>query len=409
MRSLQALAADANRAPSRNIPNEVLTTTIAKLPERIAASACCTGCISASIVTGMRWACWQPQIVDESFTRASAISRRAVDHRLVAVAARCRDEMSSKVDLSIPHPFGVRPSGNAFFADIPPIRSPGLGIWSVVDDERVLELLSFLDAKDLSVLMQASCALYAFCNADDVWRTLTLSAFGADWAYAYDWRTTYVRRATGRTGWSYCPIRVTGLFSDLLYKPHLCAAALPDSPAWLSFFNVPRESITTLTLSDFRARYETPCLPVLLTGLDKGEGAWPAYSKWTDEYLIAAFGGNSVHAAGFDMRLSAYLSYIRQASGQGAGEGAACPREEAPLYLFDKAFVAKAPSLAQDYNTPLYFQEDLFSVLGPSEGDRVSSSGSPSCMRPDYRWLIFGPKRSGSVFHKDPNGTRLVD
>jgi hypothetical protein len=25
--------------------------------------------------------------------------------------------------------------------------------------------------------------------------------------------------------------------------------------------------------------------------------------------------------------------------------------------------------------------------------------------RPDHRWLIIGPKKSGSVFHKDPNGT----
>lgn len=269
-------------------------------------------------------------------------------------------------------------------------------------------MLSFLDANDLSIIMQTSRALYAFCNADDLWRTLCLSSFGADWAYAYDWRTTFVRRASGRSVWSYSPIRVEGLFSDLLYKPHLCAAALPDSPAWLSFSNVPRESIAHLTLADFRARYEQPCLPVLLTGLGPhGEGAWPAYSKWTDEYLTSAFGTSTVHAAGFDMSLSVYLSYIWQASGQ--GQGGACPREEAPLYLFDKAFAAKAPCLAQDYTTPLYFREDLFSVLGPSEGDppaQADGASTTPCIRPDYRWLIFGPKRSGSVFHKDPNGTR---
>lgn len=39
-----------------------------------------------------------------------------------------------------------------------------------------------------------------------------------------------------------------------------------------------------------------------------------------------------------------------------------------------------------------YFNEDLFGCLGEDE-------------RPDYRWLIMGPARSGSSFHKDPNCT----
>ena len=41
---------------------------------------------------------------------------------------------------------------------------------------------------------------------------------------------------------------------------------------------------------------------------------------------------------------------------------------------------------------PSLFQDDLFSVL-----DNES--------RPDFRWLIMGPARSGSSFHKDPNAT----
>lgn len=45
-------------------------------------------------------------------------------------------------------------------------------------------------------------------------------------------------------------------------------------------------------------------------------------------------------------------------------------------------------------NLPCVFgqQDDLFSVLGK---DR----------RPDHRWLIAGPARSGSSFHVDPNCT----
>ena len=41
---------------------------------------------------------------------------------------------------------------------------------------------------------------------------------------------------------------------------------------------------------------------------------------------------------------------------------------------------------------PEHFEADLFSVLGEDS-------------RPDYRWLIMGPERSGSTFHKDPNAT----
>lgn len=85
--------------------------------------------------------------------------------------------------------------------------------------------------------------------------------------------------------------------------------------------------------------------------------------------------------------MSTYISYINNNT------------DESPLYLFDRAFAPKTniditlpphhPSAA--YWTPSCFGPDLFSVLGPS--------------RPDCRWLILGPGRSGSTFHKDPNAT----
>ena len=71
--------------------------------------------------------------------------------------------------------------------------------------------------------------------------------------------------------------------------------------------------------------------------------------------------------------------------------------DESPLYLFDSRFVEKMGiKVGKDvsgasYWVPECFGTDLFAVLGEH--------------RPDCRWLIIGPERSGSTFHKDPNGT----
>jgi len=70
--------------------------------------------------------------------------------------------------------------------------------------------------------------------------------------------------------------------------------------------------------------------------------------------------------------------------------------DESPLYLFDKAFAEKmnikvGPQNSAVYWPPACFGPDLFEVLGTE--------------RPAHRWLIIGPARSGSTFHKDPNAT----
>ena len=82
--------------------------------------------------------------------------------------------------------------------------------------------------------------------------------------------------------------------------------------------------------------------------------------------------------------------------------------------MFDKFFADTAPELADDYTVPDYFDDDLFDLLIPKHGSEYArstdagrrqdakTSGSP---RPANRWLIIGPKRSGSTFHIDPNGT----
>jgi len=67
----------------------------------------------------------------------------------------------------------------------------------------------------------------------------------------------------------------------------------------------------------------------------------------------------------------------------------------APLYLFDKNFGDRNGSkeLLKDYKIPEYFYEDLFDLIENKK------------FRPPFRWLLIGPKGSGSAFHKDPNTT----
>ena len=90
-------------------------------------------------------------------------------------------------------------------------------------------------------------------------------------------------------------------------------------------------------------------------------------------------------AEAVDWPLRTYLDYMRN------------NHDESPVYLFDRAFVEKMKiqvgrQVEGEYWTPDCFGEDLFSALGEH--------------RPDNRWLIIGPERSGSTWHKDPNATR---
>ena len=106
--------------------------------------------------------------------------------------------------------------------------------------------------------------------------------------------------------------------------------------------------------------------------------------RWNRQYIIDSYGTNTVHARGIDTPATNFFHY------------AETTRDDFPLYIFDKRFARKAPALASDYIVPEYFRDDVLALL-------------PSDARPDNAWLLIGPKRSGSTWHKDPNCTNAFN
>lgn len=121
---------------------------------------------------------------------------------------------------------------------------------------------------------------------------------------------------------------------------------------------------------------------------------WSAYHNWSTARLLQHHADTKFRAENVDWPLRVYVEYMRNNS------------DESPLYLFDSHFDTKMfvengissdsttlPDLDPEpaYTSPATFGSDLFALLGSR--------------KPNNKWLILGPARSGSTFHKDPNGT----
>lgn len=105
----------------------------------------------------------------------------------------------------------------------------------------------------------------------------TLQEHGGSFYFSGSWQETYLRHS-GLAGGSAAvrhPLTVQGFYSDLLYQPWYCATTeLQDE--WLERETIPRRAAAGLTLAQFRAEYELPNRPVIITGLvsARGVSAW---------------------------------------------------------------------------------------------------------------------------------------
>ncbi|KAL5741992.1 hypothetical protein ACOSP7_028724 [Xanthoceras sorbifolium] len=276
------------------------------------------------------------------------------------------------------HCHGVQPLGNLFFnPGSVNSRNTGLGSLQVLSDELVLDVLGFLDATHLGVLATVSKSFYVFSNHEPLWRNLVLDNLNGEFLFNGSWKSTYIAtcylsfdvESVGVFG----RLRISDFYSDYLFQSWLCAN-LEMKPEWLERDNIIRKR--GISVEEFVLNFEEPNKPVLLEGcLD----SWVALKKWNRDYLVKVDGNVRFSVGPVEMRLEDYFRYSDLV------------KEERPLYLFDPKFVQKVPILGSEYEVPVYFREDLFSVLGNE--------------RPDYRWVIIGPAGSGSSFHIDPNST----
>lgn len=163
----------------------------------------------------------------------------------------------------------------------------------------------------------------------------------------------------------------------MLYRPFLCThtSLLPYTTNIPPANAIPR--LEDLSPEEFSESWSDK--PFVLT---KPVREWPVYKSWDTDSLLKQYGDVKFRAEAVDWTLKTYVEYMNNSS------------DESPLYLFDRSFVSKmdlASKQQPSYWIPKCFGEDLFAVLGDH--------------RPDDKWLIVGPARSGSTYHKDPNAT----
>mmetsp|Transcript_9052 Transcript_9052/g.12445 ORF Transcript_9052/g.12445 Transcript_9052/m.12445 type:complete len:457 (-) Transcript_9052:23-1393(-) len=273
------------------------------------------------------------------------------------------------------HPLDIKPIGNLFLSNerIINIRDIGLGDLGVLDDEIVISIFANLDAHTLARCGTVSKAFYVFSQLEELWKNICLDAFEGNFVFCETWKATFVQQCKNKLEPVSCGVGIKNFYSDALFNRWYCSNV--NLEGWVLEDNIDRRA--NLSVEEFNLHYGIPNKPVIVTDIVP---KWPAFDKWTKEKLIDSFGDVVFKTdQGVPMTLKNYFTYAEQI------------KEHNPMYLFDNDFVEKS-SLKQDYEIPKYFGEDFFENL-------------PEEHRPSFRWILIGPPRSGSSFHKDPNAT----
>lgn len=385
---------------------------------------------------------------------------------------------------SSPLELPILPLGNLLTTDAHSFhrrRRAGLGLFAALPDVLILRVLEcvaslpdgFVAARTLCYFSATSTASHVLSADDDLWRRVTFTVYtpaeislqvpalnttswrasllkmlsGQRWLQGT--KATEKRNANGSTSTSddsgvlACDPGSTTLnsssihpscpnesllvqapashyyYSDILFHKRQCRL-MDISPEWIRHDDIPRVSGASMSLDEFRSRFEIPRRPVILTNV---ANSWPACAQWGGNVdQMADDVGNAVkfNAGGFLFSLHEYLAYCR----------AVHAWDDQSLFIFDHKFVEKTQSktattgktsswIDDAYSVPSFFRDDLFSLLTQVDNYKTDTDHENKDIqqqqqqqqkqqkqqRPDFRWLIVGARRSGSSFHKDPNAT----
>ncbi|KAI1082887.1 F-box domain-containing protein [Whalleya microplaca] len=274
------------------------------------------------------------------------------------------------------HPMGVKPLGNQYFVSGPTARQ-ALGHIGLLPDEMILNIMEYFDAQSLGAIGATCRFLYAFAELEELWKTLFLESPRSSQPFSWkgSWKSTHLDIPTDKRA----KIDCNNVFSDVLHRPFACShitlgrfsATIPEANQISRF--------ESLSYTDFALNWSDK--PFILTDCIQ---QWPVYSAWSIQELNKRYPEVKFRAEAVDWPFSNYHEYMYNSD------------DESPLYLFDRAFAEKmniqvGHGTDSVYWPPECFGPDLFELLGEE--------------RPAHRWLIIGPERSGSSFHKDPNAT----
>lgn len=174
-------------------------------------------------------------------------------------------------------------------------------------------------------------------------------------------------------------IPCNNVFSDVLHRPFVCS----NIPLARFCSSIPRRNeiqrFKDLPYDEFATNWANK--PFILTDCIR---SWPVCEQWTLQRLLKTYADVEFRAEAVDWPFSTYYDYMVNSN------------DESPLYLFDKAFAERMTITIGRHDGAAYWKPDCF---GPDLFELLGLE------RPAHRWLIVGPARSGSTFHKDPNAT----